>query len=215
MDTFIVTHLECGDTLYLDTSYGFQTNYCTRNHHTSFERKLLIDFRDGKSYFFDGRYCLECGRAYVARNYYASTINPKGTHDLTIDIVLQDGSLLSDETKSNVPLLTRDDFAERAERSLLNKYGYNVGQTDNLSDKERQDILKGIIDRGELSPGYICSHIRYLIKINGKRDTNWLAVQKWKRDLEYVQSLNKRREYTLEDFLRMAKDDTKDDELPF
>ena len=214
MNTFLVTHLESDDTLYLDMSYKQGVNFCTRNKHTVFERKLLIDFRNGTSFFFDGRHCVDCNRIYVERNYYADTINTSGEHDLNIEIVLPNGTLLSDAKDESQPLHPKKEFPERAERSLLNKRGYNVGLTDNLSDRERQEILKGIIESGELTQGYICSHLKYLIKINGKKYANWFAVQKWKRDLEYVQQLKpQKKTMTLEEFLNI---DTKeiDDELP-
>lgn len=216
MNTFIVTHLERGDTLCLDMSYKQGVNFCTRNEHTVFERKLWIDFRNGKSIFFDGRYCLDCNRIYVERNYYAGTINTAGEHDLNIEIVLPNGSLLSD-VKDEPPIVHRKkEFPERAARSLLNKRGYNVGLTDNLSDRERQEILKDIIESGELTQGYVCSHLKYLIKINGKKEANWFAVQKWERDLEYVRLLKpEKKTMTVEDILRGITNEIDDDELPF
>ena len=215
MNTFIVTQLEPGDTLYLDMSYGFPTNFCTRNNHTSHERKLLVNFHDGKSYFFDGRYCINCCRAYVSRNYYASTINTTGKHDLHTEIVLQDGTFLSDIGKTTQNAVEQKDYPERASRSLLNKRGYNVGQTDDLPDWKRQEILKDIIDSGELTQGYVCSHLKYLIKINGRSKTNWLAVQKWTRDLEFVQSLKHHKKISVADFLKLTSSELDDNELPF
>lgn len=217
MDTFIVTHLKSGDTLYLDMSYNRNhINFCTRNNHISFDNKILIDFRDGKYAFFDGRYCINCGRVYVDRNYYAGKINNQETHDINIDCVLQDGSLLSDTYETNASSHSAyKHFPERAEQSILNKHGYNVGQTDDLPDWKRQEILKDIIDSGELSQGYICSHLKYLIKINGQKKANWLAVQKWKRDLEFVQNIKRIPTLTLEDFMNMSEDDQTDDNLPF
>ena len=207
MQTFVVTHLECGDTLYLDMS----NNFCERCHHTTTERKLWIDFHSGKSFFFDGRYCYNCNRTYVDRNYYAETINPQGKHNLNIEIVLPDGTLLSEAKDEPSHTYDNKDFPERAAQSLLNKRGYNVGQTDDLPDWKRQEILKDIIDSGELSQGYICSHLKYLIKINGKKDANWLALEKWQRDLDFVQNLGSTK-LTLEDLLSM---EFEDDEMPF
>lgn len=207
MRTFVVTHLEQGDTLYLDMS----NHYCTRNNHTTTERKLLIDFHGGKSFFFDGRYCCNCNRVYVDRNYYADTINTAGNHNLNIEIVCSDGSLLSEAEDEPSYTFASKDFPDRAEQSLLNKRGYNVGQIDDLPDWKRQEILRDIIDSGELTQGYVCSHLKYLIKINGKKDANWLAVQKWQRDLEFVQSLGSSK-MTLEEFLAL---EVEDDELPF
>ena len=207
MRTFVVTHLEPGDTLYLDMS----NHYCTRNNHTTTERKLLIDFHGGKSFFFDGRYCCNCNRVYVDRNYYADTINTAGKHNLNVEIVCSDGSLLSEAEDEPSYEFASKDFPDRAEQSLLNKRGYNVGQTDDLPDWKRQEILRDIIDSGELTQGYICSHLKYLIKINGKKDANWLAVQKWQRDLDFVQNLGSTI-MTLEDLMAL---EVEDDELPF
>lgn len=80
-------------------------------------------------------------------------------------------------------------FPERAERSLLYELGYSVAQESGLSDQYRRDLLENIIRSGQMTKGQVSNHLYYLIKINGKKGTNDIAVSKWKRDLEFVKTL--------------------------
>ena len=78
---------------------------------------------------------------------------------------------------------------ERNIESRLIKYGYSVSQNSRLSNAARQDLLRRIIASKEVSKGYIISHLKHLIAINGKKESNHIALQKWKSDLEYVLNL--------------------------
>ena len=80
-------------------------------------------------------------------------------------------------------------YPERAERSKLYELGYSVSQEGGLSDRYRQDLLESIIRSGQMTKGHIISHLYHLIKINGQKGTNDIAVAKWKRDLEFVRKL--------------------------
>lgn len=78
---------------------------------------------------------------------------------------------------------------ERADESKLKKLGYSVSQNNGMSDYQRQRLLKSLIEKNEISKGYVISHLKYMIKINGKKEANYMAVEKWKRDLQYVLNL--------------------------
>lgn len=78
---------------------------------------------------------------------------------------------------------------ERSEESKLVKYGYSVSQSSRLSNAARQDLLRRIIKSREVSKGYVVSYLEHMIAINGKKETNYLALEKWKSDLEYVLKL--------------------------
>ena len=60
----------------------------------------------------------------------------------------------------------------------------------NLSDTQRQAIIKECIDENILSQSEIVSFLEYLIEFNGSKRENWLAVQKWERDLEFTLEYN-------------------------
>ena len=78
---------------------------------------------------------------------------------------------------------------ERNYESKLVKYGYSVAQNSHLSNIERQDLLRRIIESKEVSKGYIVSYLKHMIAINGKKKNNHIALRKWQSDLEYVLSL--------------------------
>ena len=65
-----------------------------------------------------------------------------------------------------------------AEESPLHLCGYNVNQQDNYSREERRFIISKIIDRGIMS--------KYFISHNGQQSRIWLALAKWKEDLQFT-----------------------------
>ena len=69
------------------------------------------------------------------------------------------------------------------------KYGYSVAWDDPLSNGERQELLKELIDTRKVSKGYIISYLKHNIQINGKKKSNEIAVMKWKDDLNFVYNL--------------------------
>lgn len=78
---------------------------------------------------------------------------------------------------------------ERAQESKLKKYGYSVAWDNPLSNRERQELLKELINTGKVSKGYVISYLKHNIQINGKKATNEIAVSKWKDDLDFVYNL--------------------------
>lgn len=95
----------------------------------------------------------------------------------------------SDDEVSSSRYYYSDSFPERAEKSKLYELGYSVSQETGLSDRYRRDLLESIIRSGQMTKAQVTNHLYYLIKINGKKGTNDIAVAKWKRDLEFVKTL--------------------------
>ncbi|MEE1060846.1 MAG: hypothetical protein UH080_03350 [Ruminococcus sp.] len=77
-------------------------------------------------------------------------------------------------------------FPERAQESKLKKYGYSVAKDSLLNNKERQALLKELIDKGKVSKGYVIGCLKHNIQINGKKANNEFAVAKWKDDLDFI-----------------------------
>lgn len=77
------------------------------------------------------------------------------------------------------------------EKSIIAEYGYTVAQKYMLSDKARQEILKIIINDNVLSNYQICTHLEWLIKYNGNNDNMKYAVEKWERDIDFLQNYKK------------------------
>lgn len=73
-------------------------------------------------------------------------------------------------------------------QSFLNSIGYNVNANDDLSSKQRQDILSFAVESGLYSVGGICSFLDWLIDKNSRvtnRDMSD-ALNKWKQDRDYI-----------------------------
>lgn len=68
------------------------------------------------------------------------------------------------------------------------QYGYNVSQTDGLSDKERRSILALLIDNKALSKNEIISYLDFFISQRVGRSSMELAISKWETDREFVEN---------------------------
>lgn len=77
-------------------------------------------------------------------------------------------------------------FGDCAEESVLKKLGYSVSQKDNLSTKQRRDILEYVVDKGICSSNRVASFLQYLIENNGKRKNMEMAVSKWESDRDFI-----------------------------
>lgn len=96
---------------------------------------------------------------------------------------------IEDAQRLNAYYSADNSFPERSEQSVLNKYGYSVAQGNGMSKKQRQEKLADLIDYGIVTKWEVIRHLEYLIKINGKKEDNYIAVLKWKEDLAYVKTL--------------------------
>ena len=73
-------------------------------------------------------------------------------------------------------------------QSVLNQIGYNVNSNEDLSSKQRQDILSFAVETGLYTPSGICSFLDWLIDKNSRvtnRDMND-AIRKWTEDRNYI-----------------------------
>lgn len=72
--------------------------------------------------------------------------------------------------------------------SLLHSVGYNVNATEDLTSKQRQDILSFVVESGLYTVSGVCSHLDWLIDKNMKvtnRDMS-AAISKWVEDRNYI-----------------------------
>jgi hypothetical protein len=58
-----------------------------------------------------------------------------------------------------------------------------------MSDDARQELLKTLITKKVVSRGYVISYLKHLIQINGKKESNYIALKKWETDLQYILKL--------------------------
>lgn len=80
------------------------------------------------------------------------------------------------------------DFNNRKPESILRLCGYSVSCNSFLSTKDRQKILKSIIDNKILQKHQLAHYLSVFIITNGKRTGNEIARKKWKEDLDFVES---------------------------
>ena len=106
---------------------------------------------------------------------------PAGPRRMTMEEFLA----LEDEPEHYVPY----SGPERAEASKLREHGYSVAQDSFMSDADRQALLKRLITSKVVSKGYVISYLKHMTQINGKKGSNYIALTKWKSDLEYVLKL--------------------------
>ena len=95
----------------------------------------------------------------------------------------EEPKVYSDGSKSYIGAY---DPPERNEESRLVKYGYSVGQNSRFTDAERQDLLRWLIESKKVSKGYVISYLKHMIAINGKKESNYIALKRWKSDLDYI-----------------------------
>lgn len=155
---------------------------CEENKHLLFPTEITVQLKNEDAIKLQGQYCLSCNQVQIPRNLYAEYCD---FHDFMLPKIVLKG--LDDMELEETP----DDFIppERNVESKLVKYGYSVSQNSRLIKSERQDLLRRIIASKEVSKGYIISYLKHNIAINGKKESNYYALQKWKSDLEYVLKL--------------------------
>ena len=75
-----------------------------------------------------------------------------------------------------------------AQESVLMQYGYNVSQTEGLSQRARQKILALLIDNKALSKSEIISYLDFFISQRATQSRMQLAIAKWETDREFVEN---------------------------
>ena len=155
---------------------------CRKNNHLLLPTEITVELTNNNVLNLKGQYCFYCKEVQISRNLCAEF---KDYHSLMKPKLFLKG--LDDADIEEIP--TTFIPIERNEESRLVKYGYSVSQNSRLTNSERQDLLRCIIESKEVSKGYIISYLKHLIAINGKKEGNYSALQKWKNDLEYVLNL--------------------------
>jgi hypothetical protein len=116
------------------------------------------------------------------------------THDTHLNDYYMDISIYKDHVRKygnpGIRLLpeksTGNTFEDFAAESILRLYGYHVGGYDgtSLSDKERLDMLKEIIDLGLVEKTKVINHLNFLI---GNSNEKYNGVRyKWEMDLNAI-----------------------------
>lgn len=175
------------ETLYLIIG----VDMCRKLKHEVHNINLLIPFPNC-TVKAKGQYCATCKQAQIDRNTQAGLRQKYGAPLCPTFLKGYDDIVWFEKEPLAYPYdrdHNGDEHKERAEESKLKKLGYSVAAEANLSNVQRQALLKSAIENGQVSRGYVESYLRHMIQINGKKDSNNRAVQKWKMDLEYIEKL--------------------------
>ena len=170
----------------LDTLYVIvDGDKCKKNNHIVLPMQLDVELNKKTPLHLPGQFCYSCHQAQVARQVWAE--NATYHHDVLAEVVLKglDDIPMVDEE----PEYINYEYPDRAEESRLKKYGYSVSENSRYTTPERQDLLRRIIASKEVSKGYVISYLRHMIQINGKKESNHIALKKWESDLDYVLKL--------------------------
>lgn len=122
----------------------------------------------------------------------------------TVDQIIQSNHALLAQASQKPRTMTREEFLsladepeyyepysgpERSDESKLRAHGYSVAQNSSMSDTARQELLRSLIAKRVVSKGYVISYLKHLIQINGRKESNYIALKKWESDLQYVLKL--------------------------
>lgn len=151
---------------------------CTQKYHT------LSDVRVKIPVLYDNEmvaridvtisYCRECNKYIMLKNDYTK---------ITGTIMCQ----IIDETVK-VDSVAQDNLTNQQRKSMLYNYGYNVSAQNNLSDKNRRIILASVVEAKILTRVQVEDHLQVLIDRGSKIPSWGEAVQKWKRDKNFIQN---------------------------
>ena len=70
--------------------------------------------------------------------------------------------------------------------SILTLYGYSVNQNDNLKQRQRQNILKTLINTRIIRKDAAISHLRWLVRQRRNRKNHKNAIARWEADIDFL-----------------------------
>ena len=152
--------------------------------HSSRPALIRLKLRNHEEVAIEGQYCTVCNQVQITRNTCAKY--SRYHESMKCELFLKG---LDDADEGSTYEEAVYEFRERADESKLMRLGYSVSQSDLRTDVERQAWLENIISTNQVSKGYVIYHLKNLIRINGKKQTNAAALKKWERDLAFVLNL--------------------------
>ncbi len=73
-----------------------------------------------------------------------------------------------------------------SQESILMQYGYNVNQSEGLSERVRHKILASLIDNKVMTKSDIVSYLEFFISQRQSQPKYEVAISKWEEDKEFV-----------------------------
>lgn len=123
--------------------------------------------------------------------FYCSTCKKYFTHIEEFNSINHRGTLLLNITYENV---STSDYSNMPEESYFRKLKYTVNANDNLSHRQRKEIINGIVSISKSNINHMIHFINN--QISNKRairsKDNRKAIEKWKEDITYLKFLSGR-----------------------
>lgn len=126
---------------------------------------------------FPASYCEECKLFFMYDNDY-KRIRKSGI------------PLCSIYEYSKYIIINKNKQINLKPESLLHSFGYNVGETENLSSIQRRKVLSFVINKGIMSKHEIISLLNYFVEFRKNDNRQAKAISKWKMDIDYLQKTN-------------------------
>lgn len=93
------------------------------------------------------------------------------------------------DNPSSPPVEGEFDTSSWSTESILMAHGYTVSQRVGLSDKARQEILLKVLNNHLATKREVIGHIELQINLRKANSIYSLAIEKWKRDIEFIKAL--------------------------
>ena len=152
-----------------------------------------------KTVSFEAEYCAECGIYYISEYTYQNQILPVG-HLLCQVLSMEEYSDYKKQVSNGMELKPQ---------SILAMIGYTTNKRFNLSDHERQTILRYALEAGVITKRRTINYLQWFIKTNGARKGMEDSVSKWKKDLQWVLNFDKKGDiiYGVKRIIKNSDDD--------
>ena len=151
---------------------------CMHSKHKieNIDASIAID-KEGKKYFVDvsAGHCSQCNVYFIMD----STFQKLKKQGIILCRISDEKSYYKGGVVNGMHL---------AQESILMQYGYNVSQTEGLSELKRQKILAVIIDNNVLSKSEIISYLDFFINQRKSSSKMGIAISKWEADREFVEN---------------------------
>lgn len=157
--------------------YVYELKGLCRKHGELTEKMTvnMLSSRSSKPHPFEIYYCPICKRYYVNYETYLRFYTRYGIPPLRLH---------GDSATSN----TNNQYASFRQYSDLYLFGYSVSDEMGLNQKMRQGILEDIINSGNLTKAQVTNHLEWLIRFSRNNEKMKDACQKWRTDLEHIES---------------------------
>lgn len=134
----------------------------------------------------DASYCFECNRFTILEDDF------NAIKDIILCKIVDETYVYNQENSNK--------FNIDKDCSVLKYYGYNVQTKKNISKQQRHIILSSLIESGIMTRRQVIDHIKVLIQ-RGSKIPSWSeATQKWKDDIDFVNT------YKIEDLPKVVFD---------